>query len=769
MYKATKGLHALSKQPFRLPKSAADLIPIDEVWEDGIFHSGKVWSKTYAVSEINYLGLSDRRKESILDGYGEILRSIGSQGFAQMTVIRRKPRNGAALRREILPLTGDGNDYIRREVNELATNRNGKGDHRTERYITISTEAAHHENAIQLFRDYEDDLKNKLLQIGSDSTRLDGSSRMELLSSLLNGSAEQGFPDDPRRIVCPEQIEQNIDYLKLGDRCCCVLNIAKFGGRLSDDFVDRLLSGRQDILLSVNFRPIPQDDCIRWLQLSHDSRMSQIYDHSQRQTAAGNFASTPPLQLEQQRTDIEQILSLVSGGKQGAVHASVLVMVTADTMQELEQEVKRLRSVCAGTNCRIDIMRTEQAASMCDALPMGSWKTHAGRFWLSGSLCVLHPFRTPEILDRDGIYLGINVLTQMPIVLDQSLLMNGGGFVLGCTGSGKSAWVKIFLIQKGVMTRDQILILDPDGEYWNIIHTLWPEESALVRLNTDGKNCLNPMEITYPADPETISAKSDLILSLVQDMKKINSTGYEKSLMDRCISAVYREGQERGVMPTLATLREKLLEQPESQAAEIALVLELYTVGSMDLFGHESTVDLNKRIIVFNTHGLAENLKSPALKIITSTILNRTIANSRKSLRTHIILDEFHWLFDDDHAATFFSTAWKQFRKRNAYPMAITQNVTQVLSNEKAQQMLSNSAMTVMLSQSPNDRAVLGKMLQISEDLLRYVTDVEPGCGLLKCGNKLIPFSNQIPRNTELYQLITTRPGEGAFVEVQVI
>ena len=130
MYKATKGLHALSKQPFRLPKSAADLIPIDEVWEDGIFRSGKVWSKTYAVSEINYLGLSDRRKESILDGYGEILRNIGSQGFAQMTVIRRKPRNGAALRREILPLTGDGNDYIRREVNELAANRNGKGDHR---------------------------------------------------------------------------------------------------------------------------------------------------------------------------------------------------------------------------------------------------------------------------------------------------------------------------------------------------------------------------------------------------------------------------------------------------------------------------------------------------------------------------------------------------------------------------------------------------------------------------------------------------------------
>ena len=769
MNRTTKELRYLAKRPFRLPKSATDLIPIDRVWEDGIFQNGKVYSKTYSVGEINFMGLSNRKKESILGSYGEILRSVGSQGFAQMTVVRRKSHRNDAGQGEILPLTGDANDHYRREINSLAADRKGKGNFRCERYLTISTEAKRHDDAAAYFSSGEQDIQSKFQEIGSDCEPLDNQSRLKLLASLLYRDEKMDYSRDPRKLVCPERIETATDHLKLGDRWCRVLNIPQFGGTLSDDFVDKLLSGKQDMLLSVNFRPIPQSECIHWLRLSHDSRMSQIYNHSQRQTAAGNFAAAPPLQLQEQKEDIERIMDQLSRETQGAVHASVLVMVTAASREELEQEVKRLKAVCAGANCQIDTMYTEQAAAMNDVLPLGSWKTHAGRFWLSGSLCVIHPFRTHEILDRNGMYLGINVLTMTPIILDQSLLMNGGCMILGDSGSGKSAVTKMILIQKGVGTQDQILILDPEGEYWHIIHALWPEDSALVRLNADGRNYLNPMEVTFPVDSETISAKSDLILSLVRDMEPSGSSGYDKSLMDRCISAVYREGERSGRMPTLATLREKLLEQPEPQARDIALILELYTVGSMDLFGHESTVDMNKRIIVFNTHSLAENLKAPALKIITSTILNRTNVNFRKGLRTHIFLDEFHWLFGDDHAAKFFASAWKQFRKRNAYPTAITQNVSQVLAHKSAKVMLSNSAMTIMLSQSPTDRAILVEMLNISEDLLRYVTDTEPGCGLIKCGNKLVPFDNRIPKSTELYQLITTRPGEGAFAMGQVI
>lgn len=444
-------------------------------------------------------------------------------------------------------------------------------------------------------------------------------------------------------------------------------------------------------------------------------------------------------------------------------------MIITDTREELEQETKLIQNVAAGMNCKVSIMRTEQAAAMADVLPVGSWQAYALRSYLSGSVCGFHPFRTHEILDCHGFYLGRNAITRTAIILDQSLLLNGGGFVIGTAGSGKSAFVKLLITNIVALTTDQILILDPEGEYWPLIYALCGNDAALVRLHADGSHYLNPMDNTgIEVDPEFISTKSDLILSLVKEMDPDNVRSYNKSIMDRCISTVYEDAKKTGVVPTLTTLREKLLQQPEPQAQAIALTLELYTVGSMDIFGHESTVDLNKRVIVFNTHGLAENLRSPALKIITSTILNRTNTNDAQGKRTHIFLDEFHWLFEDEHAAKFFASAWKQFRKRNGYPTAITQNVTQLLQHKEAQVMLSNSALLVMLCQSSADRLTLGKELLIPDDLLQYVTDSEPGCGLIKCGRKLVPFVNQFPTNTELYRLITTRPGEGVFYEGQV-
>ena len=208
--------------------------------------------------------------------------------------------------------------------------------------------------------------------------------------------------------------------------------------------------------------------------------------------------------------------------------------------------------------------------------------------------------------------------------------------------------------------------------------------------------------------------------------------------------------------------------QPEELAQDIALDLELFTSGSQDIFGHESNVDLSKRVIVFNTHGLGENLKAASLLVITDTILNRTTLNWRQGKRTHIFIDEFHTVFADEFSTAFFASVWMQFRKRNGFPTALTQNVSYLLRSPEARVMVSNSEIIVMLSQSEEDQAVLSEMLNLSPDQLSYIQDEEPGNGLLKYGKLLIPFSNQIPKHMKLYELITTRPGEGVFARGQV-
>jgi type IV secretory pathway VirB4 component len=252
-------------------------------------------------------------------------------------------------------------------------------------------------------------------------------------------------------------------------------------------------------------------------------------------------------------------------------------------------------------------------------------------------------------------------------------------------------------------------------------------------------------------------------MSLIEQIDKNGVGPQHKSIIDRCIASVYREAKKTGTVPTLCTLREMLLKQPEPEAKQIALSLELYTTGSLDIFGHESNVDLDKRIVCFDIHGLGAQLKSTGLLVITDAMLNRVTLNWKKGKRTHVFIDEFHVVYENEFSAQFFTSAWRQFRKRNAYPTAITQNVEYLLDSVQASTMLSNSEFIVMLSQAASDREKLSKLLNISSEQMSYVTNADPGCGLIKYGGAVVPFVNRFPKDTKLYQLMTTKPGEGVF------
>ena len=157
---------------------------------------------------------------------------------------------------------------------------------------------------------------------------------------------------------------------------------------------------------------------------------------------------------------------------------------------------------------------------------------------------------------------------------------------------------------------------------------------------------------------------------------------------------------------------------------------------------------------------LGRQLKTMGLLVITDAMINRVTDNWRAGKRTHIVIDEFHVVFENEYSGAFFNSAWRRFRKRNAFPTAITQNVEYLLDSVLASTMLSNSEFIVMLNQAAADREKLGKLLSISREQMGYITNAEPGHGLLRIGGSLVPFSNTIPRDTELYRLLTTRPGE---------
>ncbi len=243
----------------------------------------------------------------------------------------------------------------------------------------------------------------------------------------------------------------------------------------------------------------------------------------------------------------------------------------------------------------------------------------------------------------------------------------------------------------------------------------------------------------------------------------MRNMGYElKSLIDRCTVNVYRDYKQSKYTiepPTLKDFREELLRQPEPEAAELALAIELFTDGSLSTFAKQTNVDVNNRLICYDILDLGKQLQPIGMLVVLDSILNRINQNRAKGKSTFILIDEIYLLFQHEYSANFLFTLWKRVRKYGAFCTGITQNVDDMLQSHTARTMLANSEFLVMLNQASTDRIELAKLLRISDPQLSYITNVDVGHGLLKLGSALVPFSNQFPRNTQLYRLMTTKPG----------
>ena len=165
-----------------------------------------------------------------------------------------------------------------------------------------------------------------------------------------------------------------------------------------------------------------------------------------------------------------------------------------------------------------------------------------------------------------------------------------------------------------------------------------------------------------------------------------------------------------------------LLAQPEPEARDLALSLELFTEGSLNAFAYPTNADTQSRIIVYDILDLGEQLKTMGLLVITDAILNRVTENWKAGRRTHVYLDEFHVVYENPYSSMFFTSAWRRFRKRNAFPTGITQNVEYLLDNVSARSMLSNSEFIVMHNQAASDREKLAALFNISEQQMNYIT-----------------------------------------------
>jgi len=400
-----------------------------------------------------------------------------------------------------------------------------------------------------------------------------------------------------------------------------------------------------------------------------------------------------------------------------------------------------------------------------EGMPYGLRRIESVRTMLTKSLTALVPFNAQEILTPGGICYGRNAVTGNLIIGLRTSLVNGNAMVVATSGGGKSMFVKLEILMLYLrFTKARFYVVDPENEYAPLVQELGGE---VVNISVDSATHFNPLDFKYDKATKIPPhvAKAEFVLSLCEQiMGKEHILAGDKSLIDDALENIYKplmESHYTAPCPTIKDLWMALNNQRDKRSKEIALALRIFATGSMQAFAQPTNVDMSNRLICFNIQSLGEQLKPVAMLSMLEYINTAVMSNERNDPKaaTWVYFDEIYLLLRDSLSANFLYTSWKRFRKYNAYATGITQNVQDCLTNDTAYAMLANSEFVVMLRQTKDIDSVV-ELYGLSEPQRKYLLLAQPGEGIIKMGNSLIPFNNPQPKDTKTYKLLTTKPGE---------
>ena len=771
MLKTLRNANTLEKEKFKIPRRVQEVIPIKVIYPDGIFLVRKnVYSKTFKFTDINYAVASREDKEALFLEYSELLNSLDSGATTKLTINNHRLNKSAFEKSILIPLKEDGLDLYRKEYNQMlldkATTTNSMLQ---EKYVTISISRKNYKEARTYFTRVGTELMTHFSRLGSRCTEIDMEERLRVLHDFYRTGEEDAFyfdlkktmqkGHDFRDYICPDAMSFHSDYFTIGGRFGRVLYLKEYASFIKDSMINELTDQDRNLMHSMDILPMPTDEAVREVENRLLGVETNITTWQRKQNENNNFSAVVPYDMEQQRKEAKEFLDDLTTRDQRMMFGLLTLVHTADTREALDADTEALLTTARKNLCQFAIARFQQLDALNTALPIGHRRLDAVRTLTTESMAVLMPFRVQEIMDEQGIYYGENAISHNLILCNKANLLNQSAFLLGVPGSGKSFSAKELIVFLALATEDDILVCDPEREYVSLINALGGESIRIAAGSEDHINAMDMVE-GYGDGGNPVIDKSEFVLSLFEQLDKKSVGPKEKSIIDRCVALVYDDYRQGGELPTLRTLREKLMNQPEPEAQGLALELEIFTDGTLNAFSHKTNVDTQNRIVVYDIMDLGSQLKTMGLLVITDAMLNRVTRNWSQGKRTHLFVDEFHVVFQNEYSGAFFNSAWRRFRKRNAFPTAITQNVDFLLDSTLARTMLSNSEFIVMLNQSSSDGESLANLLNISSEQMSYITNAEAGCGLIKYGSALVPFINRFPKKTKLYQLMSTKPNE---------
>ena len=767
-------------QKEKYPSTAQQTIPYDRIWPDGIcLANEKFYTKTLQFQDINYQLAQNEDKTAIFEGWCDFLNYFDSSIHFQLSFVNLAVRTEEFEQSVAIPLRGDADDESRIEYAAMLQNQLAKGNNglRKTKYITFGIEADSIKTAKPRLERIETDLVNHFKQLGAAVETLNGKERLRLLHSIFHMDTQEKFAFEwewlprtglsTRDFIAPTGFEfRDGRRFRMGGTLGAVSFLQILAPELNDRMLADFLNMESSLIVSLHIQSIDQTAAIRQIKRKITDLDKSKIEEQKKAIRAGYDIDILPSDLATYGGEAKKLLEDLQSHNERMFLVTFLVMNTAGTRQQLENRVFQAQGIAQKYNCALERLDFQQEKGMVSSLPLGLNQIEIQRGLTTSSTAIFVPFTTQELFQTEGepLYYGLNALSNNLIMVDRKRLKTPNGLILGTPGSGKSFSAKREITNAYLITDDDVIVCDPEGEYYPLVERF---HGQVVKISPASPHYINPMDmnLNYSDDDNPLSLKSDFLLSLCELIVggREGLQPIEKTVIDRAVRLVYQPylaDPRPENMPVLGDLYQALLAQEEKEARRVATALEIYVSGSLNVFNHHTNVDIQNRLVCYDIKELGKQLKKLGMLIVQDQVWGRVTANRSVGKATRYYVDEFHLLLKEEQTASYSVEIWKRFRKWGGIPTGITQNVKDLLSSREVANIFENSDFIYMLNQAGGDREILAKQLNISPHQLSYVTHSGEGEGLLFYGNTILPFIDRFPKDTRLYKMMTTKPGE---------
>ena len=769
---------AAAKRPANV-LSAQDSIPFERMFPDGICRvEGNFYSKTIEFQDINYQLSQSEDKDAIFDGWCEFLNYFDASVRFQFSFVNSSANKETYSERIVIPLRGDEDDSLRIEYSTMLQNQLERGNNGLvkSKYLTFGIKAESYKTAKPRLERLELDILNNFRKLSVKAEPLDGKARLALMHGIFHIDGQEPFHFDWKQLapsglsvkdfIAPSSFAfASSRHFRMGAKYGSVSFLNIIAPELNDRLLADFLEMDSSLVIGMYVKPLDQMSAIKTVKRKLTELNATKIQEQKKAVRAGYDMDILPSDLSTYGSEAQKLLQELQNRNERMFLLTFTVLNTANTLPKLKDTVLQAKGIAQKHNCQLVSLDFQQENGLMSLLPLGMNRIEIQRGLTTSSLAIFVPFTTQELFQRGAgaFYCGVNALSGNLIMVDRLRQKNPNGLILGVPGSGKSFSAKREMFSVYLLTNDDIIICDPEAEYWPLVKRL---HGQVIKISPTSKQYVNPMDLSldYSDDDNPLSLKVDFILSFCDIVvgSKEGLKPVEKTIIDRCVRMVYRDylaDPRPENMPILQDLYNCLRAQDEKEAQFLATALEIYVTGSLNVFNHRTNVDIANRVVCYDIKELGKQLKQLGMLVVQDQVWNRVTRNREAGKITRYYVDEFHLLLRGELAA-WSVEIWKRFRKWGGVPTGITQNVKDLLASPEIENILENSDYICMLNQAPGDRQILAKKLNISPHQLSYVTQANEGEGLLFYGNVIVPFVDRFPKDTEMYRLMTTKPNE---------